>query len=97
MSMDRFVAVNPGLFDGNLADLKAMAAEYGQTGYFSNAVPDDMVIYGVRPDEEMVFDCPEHGRQYVKPMPMEEMVRRAVRTYSGLYRPPINPYRFGQP
>lgn len=101
-----FLVVSPEDLDRwgyGLADLKALAARVDREGYVSRAVPPGAAIVGRMPDlsiteNEIKFYCEEHGQQSLT----REWVRREMRfglggPYSGLFRPPINPWNFGSP
>lgn len=86
----------------NLADFKALAATVNAEGYTSRFTPAGTAIIGRVPglsvrDNEIKFYCDEHGQQVVTGYQLREELRREMwsgitRKYSGLYRPPINPW-----
>ena len=106
MDFESYAAYNPRNVAGRRAETKAAAAACGMDAVFSEQVPEGVVLLGERADvpvgETIEHWCPVHGLEYVRQESLEDELAgfaptaRFVRdVYSGLFRPPINPWNFG--
>jgi len=103
VDFEPYAAYNTRNAAGRRAELKALEAANGRDVVFSSEVPEGVTLLG----HHLVGGraehwCPVHGLEIVEEVPLEEQFRAAAPAarfvrdvYSGLFRPPINPWKFG--